>query len=55
MNLKTTIQATEITEDTEMKRILQFSPIHLIGEDNVYAISSFSSVNSVFSVANRGN
>jgi hypothetical protein len=36
MNLKIAIQATEITEDTEMKRVLPVLPAHLMGETNVY-------------------
>ena len=42
MNLKTSTQATEITEDTEMKSV---SP-------NIYFKALFFSVYSVFSVAN---
>jgi hypothetical protein len=35
-NLKTVIQATEITEDTEMKRVSHVFPAHPIGETNIY-------------------
>jgi hypothetical protein len=36
MNLKTAVQATEITEDTEMKRVSHAFPGHLMGEANIY-------------------
>ncbi len=52
MNLKKAIQATEITEDTEMKRVSPIFPAHLMGEANSHNNHCFSSVNSVFSVAN---
>jgi hypothetical protein len=35
ISLKTAIQATEITEVTEMKRVLHVFPAHLIGEANI--------------------
>jgi len=51
MILKTAIQATEITEDTEMKRVSHVFSVRLMGEVNIYGTPIFS-VNSVFSVAN---
>jgi hypothetical protein len=36
ITLKTAIQATEITEDTEMKRVSHVFPAHLMGEANIY-------------------
>jgi hypothetical protein len=51
-NLKTAIPATEITEDTEMKRVLHIFPVHLMGEANTCGNPWFFSVLSVFSVAN---
>jgi len=53
MILKTAIQATEVTEDTEMKRVSHVFPAHLIGEAIFSATHCFYSVLSVFSVANR--
>ena len=52
MKLKTAIQATEDTEDTEMKRISHVFSICPMGEANIYGKPFFPSMNSVFSVAN---
>jgi hypothetical protein len=55
------MQATEFTENTEMMRVLRIFPDHRIGAGDIYGSRLFrleaptfgSSVNSVFSVANR--
>ncbi len=41
MTLKPAIQATEITEDTEMKRFPYIFPVHLMGEVNIYGSQLF--------------
>jgi hypothetical protein len=51
MTLKTSIIATEITEDTEMKRGPQIFHAHLTAEVAINGNQLFFSVNSVFSVA----
>jgi hypothetical protein len=50
--LKTTMPATESTEDTEMKRVPAIVPVHLMKEQYLCQPICFFSVNSVFSVAN---
>ena len=52
MNHKTSIQATEIAENTEVKRVFGCFCIHLMGETVGPATPCFFSVFSVFSVAN---
>jgi len=52
LTLKTAIQATEITEDTEMMRVPHIFHVHLMGEIAINGNQLFFSVNSVFSVAN---
>ena len=56
MNLKTSIQATEITDVTERKCVSHISSIfhvHLMGAIEINVNTLFFSVDSVISVANR--
>ena len=52
MNLKAVVQATEITEDTEMMRAPHFFNVYPMGERIIDGNLLFFSVNSVSFVAN---